>query len=135
MAGDGNFKWYFGYGPEPETYYGRCDTRDEVIAKARAEVEPAESFSIVEADKAVIDFDFFRADNVKEAFEEHNCECWGEDGPELDEPDGADRDLELSLGKAFEDWLKRHGIAPRVWGFGEVRNSEYFPAPDKVDPE
>lgn len=125
MATDGNFKWWYGHGKEPEIFYGPCDTRDEAVAQGEAENE--HGFTICEADKATARPHFFDADWVMEQYGEANEECWGEDGPEFTVSKEQERELELMLGDAFKEWLDKIGkAAPRVWAFGEIRNTEYF---------
>lgn len=134
MASDGNFKWWYGEGREPEIFMGCCDTRDEAIAQGRAESEFG--FTICEADKAVPRPHFFDADWVMEQYGEANEECWGEDGPEFTVSKEQERELEQMLGDAFKAWLDKIGKgAPSAWAFGTTRNTEYFAPAQGIEAE
>lgn len=125
---DRQFKWYWGYGEEPDVFYGGEDSRDAILQVARRECD-GEGFSIVEADKSVPDFGFFDADQVLEQYDEHNIECWSEDGPDF--PDiklEVKRELEKALGATLKRWMDKHKCHGRAWAFGSQRHQEYFPA-------
>lgn len=131
--GDGNFRWYVGYGREPEIYQIAEDTRDAALQAARNDQydDPCYGgFTLVEADKSVmtanIDGDGI-AERVMEELCENNEECFGEDGP--DDPWAHIKDAHRSLGQAIEEaveiWL---AVNPgKTWCFGTTRNAEYFP--------
>ena len=123
--GDKNFKWWTGPGKESESYYGPFDTREDAIAKAQAEW-PDGGYTILEADKAVLSFDMFAADRLLEDFEEHNLECWSEDGPDISLKPDQERDLEKHMAEAFRAWLDKSGEMPVAWSIGETRVEEYF---------
>lgn len=127
--GDKNFKWWTGAGKEAEWYHGPFDTREDAIGKSRAEY-PQGDFTIYEADKAVLSFDMFAADRLLEDFEEHNLECWSEDGPDICLTSEQERDLERHMAEALKGWLDKSGEMPVAWAIGESRNEEYFPAAD-----
>lgn len=124
--GDKNFKWWCGGGKEPEVYFGPFDSRDDAMGKARAEY-PDGHFTICEADKAVLSFDMFAADRLLEDFEEHNNECWGEDGMDVCLKPTEERALEKHMADAFRSWLEASSEMPVAWAIGETRTEEYHP--------
>lgn len=126
MTGDGKFAWYFGIGKHPDVYYAGGDTREQTIAQAWGDY-PEGGFSIVEADRAVPSFDCFRGDRVLEDYEEHNEECWGEDGADIDASAGECRELEVALAATLQAWMDKHDKRGKLWSFGDTRNEEYFP--------
>jgi hypothetical protein len=126
MPSDGEFKWYYGCGKQPEVYYAGGDTREQTLAQAWSEY-PEGGFSIIEGDKATPSFDCFRGDRVLEDYEEHNEECWGEDGAEIDATAGQCRELEVALAATLQAWMDKHQKRGKLWSFGETRNEEYFP--------
>lgn len=123
MAGDGNFKWWYGYGQDPKSYMGPCDTREEAIATLRN----SGGGTIVEADKAIATSYIFDIDDVMQRFVEANEECWGEDGCETNHTREQSNELENMLGAALEAWFEKYPAAkPEVWNFGTERNREYI---------
>lgn len=127
--GDERFAWWWQTGTsEPETYRGPCDTREEAITEAQAEEGNNLGFVIVEADRATQDSGCFDASRVLEGYEEHNIECWGEDGADIEATTAQERDLETMLAETLETWFKKHGNAPRSFCFGTMRNQETFAA-------
>lgn len=114
--------------------YGPEDSREAVIDEAVSNVDRG-SFTIVEADKAVVSFDFFDADSVYDSYADRNEDCWGEDGPDVSITPEANRELELALAATFETWARKHDAVGTVWAFGTQRNSQYFPAHDEGDTE
>lgn len=125
MAGDGIFKWYWGYGSEPESYYGEEDSREAILQVAYDESD-GRAFTIIEADKSIPTFNIFDADRVIEDYEERNEECWGEDGFDGGLPSKLKRELEVRLSNTFKRWMEKHGLT-KTWAFGTSRNQEYFP--------
>ena len=125
MAGDGNFKWYWGRGSEPDVYWGEEDSREAIIQVARDEGD-GECFTIVEADKSIPSFDVFDADNVLDNYYDHNEECWGEDGPDVEATLVAKQELERALANIFQEWMVKHKLT-KTWSFGTMRNHEFFP--------
>lgn len=130
MAGDGKFGWYWGHGREPDGMYGPEETRDAILQVARLECD-GDGFTICEADKSVPAFDIFDAATVMEQYEEHNIECWGEDGPDIALTPAAERELEAALAATFEAWAKANAATGTAWTFGTQRHTEYFPAAAK----
>ena len=127
--GDENFKWWWAVGTtEPETYSGPCDTREQAIAEAQAEEGDNYGFVIVEADRAIPSCKIFQADRVFEEYTEHNIECWGEDGADVEATAEQEIDLEVMLAATFDAWFKKHGISQRGWAFYTQRNQETFAA-------
>lgn len=124
--GDKNFKWWAGYGKQPESYAGPFATRDEAVTEGRARW-PDGGITVLEADKSVISFSMFAADRLLEDFEEHNLECWSEDGPDICLSSEQERDLEKHLADAFMAWLDKSGEMPVAWAIGETRVEEYLP--------
>ena len=130
--GDGNFKWWCGYGRYPETCSGPFDSRKAAIA----EVPPEGGYTIIEADKAVLNFDIFDATGILDQMQDHNEECWGEDGMEINATPAQERELETELAAVFKAWLERHDLTPKVWSFGETRKEEYIePTPEPPSPK
>lgn len=127
--GDKNFKWWVGVGKEAECYYGPYDTREDAIGRGRAEW-PQGHFTIYEADKAVISFDMFAADDLLERFEEHNLECWGQDGMDVCLTSEQQRSLEKHMAAALKGWLEASDEMPVAWAVGDARVEEYFPPVD-----
>lgn len=127
--GDKNFKWWAGGGQQPEGYSGPFGTREEALARGRADY-PEGHFTICEADKGDIRFDMFAADRLMEEFEEHNLECWGEDGMDVHLTPAMESSLEAHMAAAFKAWMDQCSEAPTAWCFGETRNEEYFPPVD-----
>lgn len=127
MAGDNKFGWYWGYGEEPEMMYGPEETRDAILQVARSESDGA-GFTICEADKSVLSFDIFDAGQIMDQYEEHNEECWGEDGSDVALTRAAEQSLEAALAATFEAWAKANDATGKAWAFGTTRNTEYFPA-------
>ena len=125
MAGDGVYLWYWGRGEEPECFYDGSATGDEAMAKARAD-SPEGGYSIVEADKTIPSTECFDAGQVLEAFEEHNEECWGEDGAPTAATDAQRRELEHKLADCLGRWLKKHGLG-KAYNFNNIRTHDYFP--------
>lgn len=124
---DGIFLWYWGYGEEPEVCYGAEDTREAILQVARTESDGA-GFTILEADKATTSTDCFDADQVLEQYEEHNIECWSEDGADFPTCSiEAKRELEQALATALQAWMEKHDHHGRPWSFGIQRHQEYFP--------
>jgi hypothetical protein len=64
---------------------------------------------------------------VLEKLEEHNDECWGEDGVEIKPTPAQGKELEGALSAVLRSWLRKHDLTPPVWAFGHMRNMEYFP--------
>ena len=124
---DGRFHWYWGYGVEPEVMYGQEDTRDAILQVARLESDGA-AFTIVEADKQVPDCNIFDAGRVLEDYDDHNEECWGEDGSEITPTREQELELESALGAVLKNWMDKHALHGKAWAFGVQRNREYFPA-------
>lgn len=129
---DGTFMWWWSLGAEPESYRGPCETREEAIAEAQGDGGKEEGFTICEADRSVPTPHIFRADRVFDDYGEHNEECWGEDGADVQATPEQEADLEQMLGDAFDAWFKKHGISQRGWAFGEQRREQYFPPEEKV---
>lgn len=122
-----NFKWYWAAGSSPDTFNGQCDTREQAIAEAEADDNCIErGFTIIEAAPAVVRFDCFDSERVLEELEEHNLECWGEDGMDLGGTDEQRKELEQMLSATLVAWLDKYGLKPAAWAFGETRNEEYF---------
>lgn len=125
--GDGVFKWWWAVGTsEPEIYHGPCDTREEAIDTARGDYGAELGFVIVEADRSVPTCNIFDSDRVLEDYEEHNEECWGEDGADLGPSGEQQRDLENMLRDTLDAWFKKHSISQRGWAFSDQRNQETF---------
>lgn len=127
--GDKNFKWWAGGGSQPESYAGPFDSRELALTEGR-ERWPDGDFSILEADKAVISFNMFAYDRLLEDFEEHNLECWGEDGPDICLTSEQGRSLEQHMAAALKAWLEQSDEMPVAWAIDETRNEEYFPPVD-----
>lgn len=126
------FHWYWGYGQEPEIFYGACATREEALAKAKADKDALEEgFTVVEASKLSAKHNIFSADNIIEQYEEHNVECWDEDGSQINPDDEAKRELEALLEQALDTWMDLHDAHGHAIGFDEMRNDEYF-APEHI---
>jgi hypothetical protein len=124
---DGNFKWWMAVGTQdPDFYHGPYDSKEEAIAQAHAEEGKDRGFTIVEADKAKPTSDIFTADSIFEMYEEHNIECWGEDGADFEVTREAEIELEKMLTAALESWFDKFRTRPTPWSFGEQRNKEYF---------
>lgn len=132
--GDKNFKWWVGGGNQPEYYHGPFDSEDDAMGKARAEY-PDGHFTICEADKSVLRFDMFAADRLLEEFEEHNLECWSEDGPDICLKAEQERSLEQHMADAFKAWLEQSGEMPVAWAVDETRVEKYFPPADEAAAE
>lgn len=123
--GDGNFKWWWGYGTEPETCHGPFDSREAAITDANG--ADGNGFTIMEADKAVPTYDIFDAGQVFERFIECNEEVFHEDdgvGGPSEVP--VDRELEIALMDVFRKWVETHDAAPAVWYFGVTRSQQYI---------
>lgn len=124
--------WWMGYGKEPESYQGPYATKDEAIAmgKVEAHAEGA-GFTIVEANSKVMSVDIFDSLWIDEQLEEHNEECWGEDGmPHLVSLPEHSRELEQALAATLKAWLDKYNLWPHVWSFDVMQNEEYFPPPN-----
>lgn len=128
MAGDGVFWWWWQIGTDncPETYRGPCETREQAIAEAQAEEGNELGFVLVEADREVPSCEIFRADRVLDDYGEHNEECWGEDGADVQCTGAQERDLEEMLAATFDAWFKKYKISQRGWCFATQRNQETF---------
>ena len=127
--GDNNFKWWWAIGTsQPESYNGPCDTREQAIAEAQADDGNVHGFVIVEADRSVPDCKIFDAGRMLEDYDEHNLECWGEDGADVQCTAEQEIDLEVMLTAAFDAWFKKHGISQSGWNFDTTRNAETFAA-------
>jgi len=124
--GDKNFNWWAGYGKQPESYAGPFATRDEAMIEGHARW-PDGGITICEADKSVLSFDMFAADRLLEDFEEHNLECWGEDGADICLTSPQEHDLEQPMAAALKDWFDKSGEMPVAWTIGETRVEEYLP--------
>jgi hypothetical protein len=124
--GDKNFKWWCGGGQQPEAYSGPYDTREEALTQGKADY-PEGHFTICEADKATVSFDMFSAGDLLERLDEHNLECWGEDGMDVHLKPEQERSLEAHMAAAFEAWMDQSKETPSAWCFGETRAEEYFP--------
>lgn len=122
--------WWWGYGEEPERYYGPFPTRDEAIRDAAENTprERDETVTICTAERARLTDDIFRADDVIEQFEEWNEEKWGEYGPAPAAicPE-ARRELEEALSAAFAAWRAKHDPW-RAWHLEGFANVEIIPA-------
>lgn len=134
MAGDGNFRWWWGSGSEPENYSGPFNSRDEAHADAMGDGEPEVygGFTICEADKSVlrgsIDGDDL-AEYVTERLADNNEECWGEDGPNGEAwTNEAMKALAKALEKTVSDWVAQYPA--KTWAFGNMRNEEYVSWPE-----
>lgn len=128
--GDGNFRWWVGRGEDPEIYHTSEPTRGGAIQVGKTEHwSEDDGFTIVEADKALMNFNCFDADQVLEQFDEHNIECWGEDGPDYAPSHASKRELEIALSETLKAWIDGISDKPQVFQFGDQRNQEFFPAP------
>jgi hypothetical protein len=136
MAGDGNFKWWWGEGEYPEEYNGPFDSREEAIADARDnDVHIDTGFTICEADKEAPRYiDGYRF-----------LEEWGDLNSDLANPSGEHfgsdvcpskeqlDELTDMLKQAFTAWMDRHKLHPLVWTFATMRNEQVFPAVEAGD--
>lgn len=129
---DRNFKWYWGYGEQPEDFYGPEDSRDDILQVARNECD-GQAFSIVEADKELPGTGIFDAGNVLQEYEDQNEECWGEDGPDIHPTREQELELEASLTAVLTAWMDKHKLHGSAWAFGTQRNHEFFPAEDAAE--
>lgn len=127
--GDGNFKWYAAEAEDSEAYEGGFATREEALALGQ-HVFGDEPYVLLECDKRVPDFNFFRADAVLETFDEHNMECWGEDGPEIAASEEETQQLERALAAAFGRWLDDNKLHPHVFMTANCRTCEYINWPE-----
>lgn len=123
---DGIWRWYWGLGTECEAYH-LAASRDDAYELGMGECAPGDVFTIVEATKLVPSFKVFDADRVFEEFEEHNEECWGEDGAEIAATEEQKRDLEERLASVLRAWAPRDFF--RAWSLGEFRNEEEITVP------
>lgn len=129
MKTDGKFLWYWAPYPEPEVWYGAKATREEAVALA-LEHNPQGGYSICEADKAQPNAEMFDADNLLEQYEEHNTECWSEDGPEIALTSDDKRSLEKHMAEAFQAWMTASGHEAKAWCFGQTRVHDWIPEHD-----
>lgn len=134
---DNTFEWWAAIGGEPEMYDGPFSSREDAIAQMEDEDGEIYGFTVCEADKQVLSFHVFDAGEVLEKVEEHNNECWGDDGMNVAPTHAQEDDLEAALAATVRDWMQRHNLLPSVWAFGVMRNMEYFPPtkPEPVDGE
>jgi hypothetical protein len=130
------WKWYAGYGIEPENFsVGPEDTRDAIIAAARIEF-CGETFTIIEAWRGV--FSPPSADDLMGEMTER----WGdddmgrEDYPEFSGPLEAIKAAERDLDDLLRAWFERHrAIMPTPWCFADSRNTETFKVEEVEEPK
>lgn len=128
--GDGVFRWYVAHEEEAEYFDASADTREAALAEGLKKYGDT-PFVLIEADKFILSYDIFDAYRIIEKMEDHNEECWGEDGLDMGEDfDGASRlELEAFLAAALQGWLAGKGMTPRVWGVCTYRTVENINVP------
>lgn len=111
-------QWW--WSEDEERCHGPFDSREDALAGAHDGADDeATEVEIFTASRRPLRDDIFRADEEFERFEEHNEECWGEDGPNMrDVPVAAVRELEVALMAAFARWRERY--AP--WSSWTIEN-------------
>lgn len=119
------FNWYY---TQDQEIWQPAGSRQNAINCGRDEYEGG-AFYICEANLQQLSDGFFDAELVVEKFEEHNEECWGEDGADITLPAAeAVKELEDALAKAFSAWRAKHLPHLKAWAFDEMRNEELIPA-------
>jgi hypothetical protein len=116
------WKWYWGYGTEPERYYGRFATREEAVvaAKAAAQAENRSEMTIVQGRPMPLTDDFFDADQVLDDWHNHNEDLQDEDGELAMKPSFEQKhELEAVLNTAFKAWRAKHQLG-RAWSMDTV---------------
>lgn len=121
---DNTWQWYYSTDIEFERC-GRADGRDAAILAALAETAAGETFGIVEATKSVATFDVFDGRSILSDFEEHNAECWGEDGAGIEADADEAADLAATLANAFQQWSIGRAVA-EPFCFHDMRGQTYF---------
>jgi hypothetical protein len=126
---ENEYRWWWGYGKEPEAYEADFPTREAVIA-ALPQDRPGHRFTVCEARRMPLCDGFFDAEWLLEQWHEHNTEAQDEDGDLQMEPTPTQRmELERDLAAAFAAWRIRHRLG-RAWNL-ELRHSEIVtPCPE-----
>jgi hypothetical protein len=127
MAGDNNFRWYWGIGEAPEEFHGPFASGDAAMRAAQAD-RPASGFLLVEADRMVPTVaGVFGADDVLKKFEDLNNACWLTGGMDVVLTTGEKEELEAKLADCLHRWLRKHGLDERTM-LHSIRTKDYFGA-------
>jgi hypothetical protein len=116
------WKWYWGYGREPERYHGSFATSEEAVeaAKAAAQVEHTSEMTVVRGRPMPLTDDFFDADRVLDEWHDRNEELQDEDGELAMKPSFEQKhELEAMLNAAFKAWRAKHELG-RAWAMDTV---------------
>lgn len=131
QQGDGRFIWYWGFGKEPESYFGRLGSRAAAIKVAIQNIDkndPEIGFTICQADKIKATTSIFDADEVLDQYVEANEVCWGEDGPDICPTPEQKESLKAALADTLAEWLGVNAFDEKVFSFCSVRHEEFISA-------
>lgn len=123
---DNPTRWFYASSFDAEWWHLGGDTREETIAKGRAEW-PGEAFYVVEAKREVPNFNIFNAEQINDRLQDD--ERVGEDGWEGGHIDGPHADeLERRLAATLREWFAEccdlHGMM-----------LDFTQGPDKIETE
>jgi len=128
MSNENQYRWWWGYTPEPEQYEADFPTREAVIA-ALPQDQPGAKFTIIEPRRMPLRDDFFDAERILQHWHEHNEEAQDEEGGLQMEPTPAQRmELERDLATTFAAWRTRHGLG-RAWNLEDRHYEIVIPCP------
>ncbi len=130
-----DYRWYYGYGREPERYYGGFATRGEAVEEGLTEAANLEyrELTIVEGCHGEISTTIFDASELMEQLCEHNDELTDEDGGlDLDKRTAAQEQvLEDRLATILKTWLTENNLG-RAWSFSHMRNEVVIIVPSET---
>ena len=130
------WRWYWGYGSQPEVYQGNVATRDEAIAAAMTAAAAEDDrcldcMTIACARPMKLADDCFDADNVLDTWHDQNEDAADEDGELSMKPSHQQKqELERALEAAFTAWRTRH-VLGQAWSL-EFRSEEVVEVPPRA---
>lgn len=124
MPGNGEFLWFWGFGTEPTAWTGGYASANEAMKFAEGHC-PQGNYTIVEADRVLIDAKVFDGPAILERLRAANAACWPHLRPIAAQAELAD--LEAKLGDCLDRWLRKHGY-DNTTPLGTIRTRDYFPA-------
>lgn len=124
MAGDGNFLWFWGAGENPTVWSGSHYSGDEAQKYAEG-FHPKGDFTIIQADRQIIDTAIFSSDDLFLALGLRNRACWPR-GVVPAAGDTEKSELEAKLADCLDRWLRKHGFDTTT-DLSTIRTRDYFP--------
>lgn len=128
------YRWYYGYGKNPDQFHGDFATRELAVEEGLDMAACSyEEITIIEARHDILRTDIFDGRDILEKLSEENEEYANEDG-DIGIDDATDeqmRSLETRLNAVVAEWLAEFKLG-QAWSFAHIRMSEIVVVPPLV---